>query len=296
LDIICRPWAPEIKNPDWENSTSNQTSGRVDEDRLKKLPSWIASLDGAAFGMYETNEGHKMGRIGADPLVGLPTFGQRNYSAAGTRELKSSSLKFKIRHTYCSMYVEGFILESIGERGEIARSGNIPKTWLKLGGWENTKTDPPPDFWRTVVANRGPKGRNAPTFYPKACKESVRKGMHGGTLEATKLIDEGRCSIVAEFLRRVQAVIWNKRLIRTKPYKPDESGKPDEPDEPDEPGRLGLVPEKAQTDDLICVLYGCSVPVVLRRFEKTNDQLEEERVEDEAAMRVEAAITIQRGW
>jgi hypothetical protein len=108
--------------------------------------------------------------------------------------------------------------------------------------------------------------------------------------------DEGRCSIVAEFLRRVQAVIWNKRLIRTKPYKPDESGKPDEPDEPDEPGRLGLVPEKAQTDDLICVLYGCSVPVVLRRFEKTNDQLEEERVEDEAAMRVEAAITIQRGW
>jgi hypothetical protein len=181
--------------------------------------------------MYETNEGHKMGRIGADPLVGLPTFGQRNYSAAGTRELKSSSLKFKIRHTYCSMYVEGFILESIGERGEIARSGNIPKTWLKLGGWENTKTDPPPDFWRTVVANRGPKGRNAPTFYPRACKESVRKGMHGGTLEPTKLNDEGRCSIVAEFLRRVQAVIWNKRLIRTKPYKPDESGKPDEPDE-----------------------------------------------------------------
>jgi hypothetical protein len=28
---------------------------------------------------------------------------------------------------------------------------------------------------------------------------------------------------------------------------------------------IGAVPEQAQTDDLVCVLYGCSVPVVLRK-------------------------------
>ena len=30
-------------------------------------------------------------------------------------------------------------------------------------------------------------------------------------------------------------------------------------------GRVGMVSEKARQDDLVCILYGCSVPVVLRK-------------------------------
>jgi hypothetical protein len=33
---------------------------------------------------------------------------------------------------------------------------------------------------------------------------------------------------------------------------------------------LGLVPEEAQVGDLICILYGCSVPVVLRRLKDSS--------------------------
>ena len=54
-----------------------------------------------------------------------------------------------------------------------------------------------------------------------------------------------------EFLKRVQAVIWNKKFfksqgeIRKKPL-------------------FGLAPESARGGDVICVLLGCSVPVILR--------------------------------
>ncbi|KAF2659792.1 HET-domain-containing protein [Lophiostoma macrostomum CBS 122681] len=30
-------------------------------------------------------------------------------------------------------------------------------------------------------------------------------------------------------------------------------------------GRLGMIPEKAREDDLVCIIYGCSVPVLLRK-------------------------------
>ncbi len=32
-------------------------------------------------------------------------------------------------------------------------------------------------------------------------------------------------------------------------------------------GRVGMVPEKAIKGDLVCILFGCSVPVLLRRTE-----------------------------
>jgi Heterokaryon incompatibility protein (HET) len=211
LDIICEPWAPPLDKGSQRNVHGwrplSQTQGNDEE-----LPSWIASSDGAAFGMNETTSGagRKMGRMNADPLVGLP--GERNYSAAGTRNVSRSVLKIKKRATYYSMYVEGFILDRIGETQEVARHGNIPATWLSFGGWDRQEDDPPQEFWRTVIANRGSNGRNAPTSYPRACKESIRKGMRGGALDGTDLINNGRCSIVAEFLRRLQAVIWNRRL------------------------------------------------------------------------------------
>ena len=77
-----------------------------------------------------------------------------------------------------------------------------------------------------------------------------------------------QCSIVAEFYRRVQAVIWNRSLMRTKNR------------------ALGLVGKGARQGDLICVLYGCSVPVVLRKHVKSTGEIlteEEELVNDQEA-------------
>jgi hypothetical protein len=49
-----------------------------------------------------------------------------------------------------------------------------------------------------------------------------------------------------EFLRRVQAATWNKKFMITVG------------------GKFGLVPEESKRRDSLCLIYGCSVPVVMR--------------------------------
>ena len=52
-----------------------------------------------------------------------------------------------------------------------------------------------------------------------------------------------------------------------------------------------LLPERAKVGDVICILYGCSVPVVLRRFDKTKQELEDERQQHMARESVQLAFT-----
>ncbi|MCJ1394513.1 hypothetical protein MMC18_007391 [Xylographa bjoerkii] len=276
LDIVCRPWAPRVKrrHDQVEMGLSAKTVSKdkapiAQEEYLDQdvsLPSWIPDLRRAAFTMKEhpsTTIGHRMERKNADALVGMPTNGERNYSAAGTSVITRPKLNFKKRDHYYSMFVEGFILDKVGQVEEPARLGNIPWSWLGFGGWHDTRTDPPQEFWMTLVADRGANGRKPPAFYPRACKESVNKMTEGDPLDTKQLINEGRCTVVAEFLRRVQAVIWNRRLMHT------------------QRGNMGLVHETVKTGDMICVLYGCSVPVVLRKTDKTEQDIKQERIEDE---------------
>ena len=143
----------------------------------------------------------------------------------------------------------------------------IPFKWLVPGGWHNKSEPPPEEFWCTLVADRGSNGRNAPAYFARACHESFKRTISGEPLNTKQLIDEGRCTIVAEFLRRVQAVIWNRLLMLT------------------EKGRLGLVHETAKEENLVCILCGCSVPVVLRKFDKTDAQIKEEQAEDELELK-----------
>jgi hypothetical protein len=53
-----------------------------------------------------------------------------------------------------------------------------------------------------------------------------------------------------EFLDRVQEVVWNRNVIRTKPV--------------DGPPYIGIAPEGSAKGDIICIFFGCSVPVVLQ--------------------------------
>ena len=75
-----------------------------------------------------------------------------------------------------------------------------------------------------------------------------------GSINMADLINNERCSVIAQFCRRVQAVIWNRRLIKTKQ------------------GNLGITKKNIQFGDRVCILYGCSVPVVLRFREKSSEQ------------------------
>ncbi|KAF2456965.1 heterokaryon incompatibility protein-domain-containing protein, partial [Lineolata rhizophorae] len=291
LDIICRPWAQE----DNHNLRQRFPSSKVPRDEGVPMPSWIPQLSGAAHIMH-SQPGHrtlKMGRKNADILVGLPSTLQRNYNAAGTRTVDRKVLRFCKRvgkgivddptafpRKHYSMYIRGFILDKVTEIYPASQGGAIPQDWADAAGWTNIdpadENGPPDEFWRTLVADRGRDGRNPPVYYARACKESFLKGgLESGSVDTTKLIDNERCSIIAQFCRRVQAVIWNRCLIKT--------GK----------GSLGLASKVIEKGDLVCILYGCSVPVILRKNGgKKEDEVRDEWKEDT----IKKVEFVQKRW
>lgn len=225
LDIICRPWVPEDGMPEVER------------------PSWLLTTSKIAWGMRPDGN---YSRANADTLVGPPGLGKRNYNASGSFKV-TDSWKFGEGPKVRSMYVEGFVIDSIKKKKPYAADGIILNEWLSAGGWTDMSALPPDEFWRTLVADRGPNSVNPPTFYPRACKAALNQSVRGGHISTSTLVHNGKSTIVAKFLRRVQEVIWMRRLIIT------------------EHELLGLAPEMSKKRDLICILYGCSVPVVLRR-------------------------------
>lgn len=284
LDIICRPWAPIFESK-IEKERKKQ-KGHKEPRHIKvneefdKMPTWIPTLSGAAHAMFPHASGElRMGRRNADPLVGLPESTQRNYSAAGTTEVNMRSLRFRKYKRYYSMFISGFVRDTVSIVMEHSQSGNIPEEWIEQGRWTDFTKDPPEELWRTLVADRGRNSKNPPTYYARAFKVSINKGLRSGSLNTTELIEHGRCSVVAEFFRRVQAVIWNRSLMRT------------------ENDALGIVNKNVRAGDLVCVLYGCSVPVILRRHRKSDEEVAEEMAEEEAEYektRLQAAIKLQR--
>ncbi|RYP54282.1 hypothetical protein DL768_000856 [Monosporascus sp. mg162] len=266
-------------NEDGQSGTAEEDDLYEKEDKKLQLPSWVARASKAPFNLYH-HPGQSFltsGRAAADALVGHPQDGHRNYSAAQTRPLDPKALKFKRRPQlgHYSLYVTGFELDEVEIVKDASQGGNIPKSWLDLGDWEEPYfKDPPDQFWRTIVADRGRDNRNPPYYYARACKESVHKGgIASGRVNTMALINNERNSIVTEFCRRVQAVIWGRSLFKTKDNK------------------LGLASD-VQKGDKVCILYGCTVPVILRMHQKKKGEREKEELED----KVEALKSLVRKW
>ena len=122
---------------------------------------------------------------------------------------------------------------------------------------------PPEKFWKTLVADRDSNGRKLPSYFQLACRYAFDGRATGGDLSTSELPTRGKCpTIVTEFLRRVQSVVWDRALILSNGRSPRVTAHSETrammP-------LLGLAPGKARQGDLICILYGCSVPVVLRK-------------------------------
>ena len=239
LDIICRPWVPV------EGFPYGQTK-----------PSWLLTTEKTAFGMRPDKN---YSRANADLLVGPPGLGKRNYSASKTTKAfpgPGSAWHFGTDSEAYSMFVQGFIVDEVRKKGPYAPDGMILNEWLEAGGWDDHTKDPPDKFWRTLVADRGPNGLNAPRFYPRACKAARNQSVKGSHISTSSLVHHGKSTIVAKFARRVQEVVWMRRLVTT------------------ERDLLGLVPAETKKRDLICILFGCSVPVVLRRHSDSKTKKE----------------------
>ncbi|KAI1377337.1 HET-domain-containing protein [Hypoxylon crocopeplum] len=278
LDIICRPWAPETElsaeqSDDDEVKPRGHRRRKTNTKRPKEegddtLPSWIPTVARAAFGM--DGSGQKMTRKNADSLVGLPP--DRIYSAAGTRVLTenfriedgvtkySDDQRLDGQH-YHSMFVEGFILDYVKELRYPSQQGVIPRDWLRSARRGPLDGELSDEFWRTLVADRSPTGGNAPRYYPRLVDHALKQGVQGDSLNTENIVNWGNCSIVGEVLRKVRSSIWNRKMMRTGSQS------------------FGLAPELTREGDLICILYGCSVPVLLRKFTKSREEVEEEDVQ-----------------
>jgi len=256
LDIILRSWVPEALR---------------DKHRL---PSWLMTL-----GTYPFQSAGKGAfvRVTGDPLVGLDPMEPKRYSACGQNAqplridryptdgwgfccLDRPSLFHPTTdpevHDHRSLFANGFIYDTIASLRDKAVDGTLPTDWFEFGGWKQWTSSPPEPLWRTLLADRESNGYQVETFYSKTFQSLVKKhcAPRGG-LNVKKILATTECDKPSErFLDRVMEVTPNRRLFKTTPQKDS---------------LLGLAPANAEKGDLVCILYGCSVPVILRRHSRT---------------------------
>lgn len=312
LDIICRHWAPPPKKLTpveklcKEKPGTNKSVAKEEE----KLPSWIPSIKGHAFG---GPAGPLMGRKHGDSFVGelgknyrlqynasgglrpYVKFGKyaqattpkeifeessqgQNETAAGENDGKPQysdtepriplpSLPRKFDGT---LYIKGFKFAVITNRSDRVSHGIIPEEAFTYGGWNfdldeqhepgdrKTPNLVPDQLWRTLVADRGPHGESPPPWYRRACLECLQHVNSEGGMNTDQFKNfEDAPSAMVAYLERVQQVVWNRRFFLA-----DGRG-----------GQTlyGLCPPEAEVGDIICILFGCSVPVLLKKSKLRED-------------------------
>lgn len=252
--------------------------------RKPNIPSWILPLDGHAYG---GPRGLFQSRSNGDSLVGGVN-GKSNYSASGgllpefkfgrykpvadgkqERLKQASGLYTETKSVQVkkipppqfngSLTVRGFSLGEIQESTSIG-GGLLNKKALGILGWEQGRELSEAEWdqlWRTLVANRGPDGTNPPNWYRIACKACMKwyedqpdTYFNTNTLARLDGTPDGK----VQFLDRVQQVIWERKCFSTTM----EDGKK----------LVGLGPPNAEVGHLVCIIFGCSVPVVLKRVGK----------------------------
>jgi hypothetical protein len=275
LDIICRHWALPVYDERWALTRGAREILQPSRVPLR-MPSWIGLLEDSAFGPPSRYTGRK----NADSLVGKP--GRRIYNASrrkpaearfgessendvvGDENTSNSGGQAQVGTKSIfdgTLYAFGIKISEISEISSRIVDATIPKECLTMGGWkEGQPTDKAPDkLWRTLVADRGPDGWNAPIWYRRACLYGLSQASLDGDINTGQLArDRSQPQMLVEYLRRVQSVIWSRKFFACT--------------EDLDPARhlFGLGPRRAEKGDLICILFGCSVPVILRRHESNS--------------------------
>jgi hypothetical protein len=281
LDILIRNWAPrEGKKTPRERLYSSTV---LTQD--KSMPSWIPDIDLSAFGAAHRKQ---RGRMNGDSFVngtdrqktynasaGLgPTFkfGKINIDDSSSNGPIDSSTNSSAEHPPKKgketkelprkfngiLEVDGFQLAEIHQISDAVTTGVIPLTALEMGGWHidvpNEKREVPDELWRTMCGDRGPNGTHTPNWYHRACLFCLEQQVnHEGHFLTNALRLTSQTRVMRSFIDRVQAVVWRRRFFRTlvtAGYR--------------EKGLFGLAPFDAKETDVVCILLGCTVPVVLR--------------------------------
>ena len=161
-----------------------------------------------------------------------------------------------------SLYVKGFQIGTVCWKTDPIPDGVIPRTALSTLGWKEGSSvvhTVPDRVWRTLVADRGPDGKNPPHLYHRACLRCLVKGTPNGHINTEKLLAAEPPEPIKGYLRRVQAVTWNRVVLEASSK--DQDGKT----------LVGIGPPVTDIEDIVCILFGCSVPCILRGLEKTSE-------------------------
>lgn len=239
LDIICRPWAMPLRD----------SAGRT-----RRMPSWIPLLSESEFGApEEIYSGRKNGEV----LVGAA--GSPTYRASGNRknsmDAGTGDVRFLPGGKEGILSAKGLRLGRIRQVSQRITGGVIFYESLRMLGWRGFgrgNGDVPGSVWRTLVADRGRDGRMAPPWYQRACLRclEVADRFNDGDLNIGELL-QGHSQMLREYLIRVRNVTWNRRFFVAEHWETDEP-------------MYGLCPPGTKLGDTVCILFGCSVPVIFR--------------------------------
>ena len=262
LDIICRPWASMPTSASYKSYYEALTGSG------SQFPSWIVSKEHLPFastslGAYrrihgKTLVGNSRDRVynahfGKNPHVYLG-----NDSSTGTWN--------------GSLSAKGIILGEITHRSTRMAEAIISNDCLSMLGMRSFDpqthfTQLPDTVWRSLCANRA-NGKPAPHYFRSATIQILQLSLansepeyyndnarYNMSIDVEELLERELPKEVEEFLRSTRDIVWNRRVFRGR-----RQGGFD--------GTLvGLIPQKAQLGDQVCILYGCSVPVILRKYD-----------------------------
>lgn len=292
LDIICRPWAMPLRNK-------------------TVLPSWIPLLSNSEFGVpEEVYSGRKNGEVLVGP-AGSPNYeasGKSQFDGrfepeeeprqASHSDTEENHMNSSLKDEGRILVARGFRLAKIEEVSSRSTGGVIVRESLEMGGWKGFKRHTigvPDPIWRTLVADRDQDGHVPPSWYQRACLRclEIADKFNNGDLNIGELLLgdllQGHWDMLRKYLTRVRNVTWNRRFFtaailapHSEEYQktisqPNESIADLEPEEEEinenPTTSFGLCPPKTKVGDFICILYGCTVPVVLREGRDGHMQL-----------------------
>lgn len=262
LDIICRPWASLPLSTVYTNNFRGLSGSEP------QFPSWIARIDHLPFANTSLRANR---RIHGKPLVGNSQ--DRVYNAHNGTKPHVCLEKGSSTHTWNgSLSVKGIILGEITHRSTRMAEAIISSDCLSILGMrpfgQQMQSIPPSDtIWRTLCANRV-DGKPAPPSFCSAMTQAIQLSIettrhedhrdaaqYGASIDVEDLLDRELPEEVAKFLNNTRDVICNRRTFRGRRH----GGMKET--------LVGLIPQKARLGDQVCILYGCSVPVILGKRE-----------------------------
>ncbi|RYC59262.1 hypothetical protein CHU98_g6962 [Xylaria longipes] len=178
----------------------------------------------------------------------------------------SSDLKAEVKlpgSTFPTLVTKGIILGMVRKVSGKMTNGTIPSTCWDILGWTNAA--PNPDFnkvCRCLVADRDAGGQKVPTSYIQAF-DRIRKNLSPASdVCVPDLInEESQPLFVTEYLQRVKDIIWERKFFSV--VECPEAGMK-QPLVRQGEHLIGLTSGDVCPGDLVCILFGCSVPLVIR--------------------------------